>query len=217
LADTVTDRRYGAIGSSPGTSSDSPMLSEVAMSAPDSSRPSAPPDERDDGLAPDPSFWGPEDRAVRRRRAHRTGLGSLAGIFGSGSDGRAVLAIAAVLAVAAALVSYRAATPPVATPPTASVAGPAATTIPTRGPGGRVVVHVAGAVSRPGVVELPAGDRVVDALDAAGGALSDADLDRLNLAARLHDGEQVLVPTGAPATTTTTSTTVPVPPTVAPG
>jgi competence protein ComEA len=193
------------------------MASEVAMSAPDSARPSAAPDERDDGLAPDPSFWGPEDRAVRRRRPHRTGLGSRARSFGAGSDRSAVLAIAAVLAVTAALVSYRAATPPVAAPTTASASGAAATTAPTRGPGGRVVVHVAGAVSRPGVVELPAGDRVVDALDAAGGALSNADLDRLNLAARLHDGEQVLVPTGAPSTTTTTSTTVPVPTTATPG
>jgi competence protein ComEA len=187
------------------------------MSAPDSAHPSAAPDERDDGLAPDPSFWGAEDRATRRRRPHRSGLGAQARAFGARSDSRAVLAIAAVLAVTAALVSYRAATPPVANPTTAAAAGVAATTAPTRGSGGRVVVHVAGAVSRPGVVELPAGDRVIDALDAAGGALTNADLDRLNLAARLRDGEQVLVPTGVPSTTTTTATTIPVPTTVAPG
>lgn len=57
-----------------------------------------------------------------------------------------------------------------------------------------VVVHVAGAVTRPGVAELPAGSRVIDAVEAAGGALPDADLDRLNLAAKVADGQRVLVP-----------------------
>ncbi|MSO78213.1 MAG: ComEA family DNA-binding protein [Acidimicrobiia bacterium] len=57
-----------------------------------------------------------------------------------------------------------------------------------------IVVHVAGAVARPGVVELPSGSRVIDAVEAAGGGLPDADLDRLNLAAKIVDGERVLVP-----------------------
>ncbi|MDH4159221.1 MAG: helix-hairpin-helix domain-containing protein [Actinomycetota bacterium] len=56
-----------------------------------------------------------------------------------------------------------------------------------------VVVDVAGAVRRPGVIELPAGARVIDALDAAGGALPRADTTPLNLARVLLDGEQVLV------------------------
>jgi len=58
----------------------------------------------------------------------------------------------------------------------------------------RIAVHVAGAVARPGVVELPAGARVIDAVEAVGGAPADADLDRLNLAAKLVDGERVFVP-----------------------
>lgn len=58
----------------------------------------------------------------------------------------------------------------------------------------RLVVHVAGAVTRPGVVELAAGARVIDALEAVGGALTEADLDRLNLAAKLVDGQRVFVP-----------------------
>ncbi len=62
----------------------------------------------------------------------------------------------------------------------------------TRG-GASLVVHVAGAVQHPGVVELQAGARVIDALEAAGGGLADADLDRLNLAAKLVDGQRVLV------------------------
>jgi competence protein ComEA len=57
-----------------------------------------------------------------------------------------------------------------------------------------VVVDVAGAVGKPGVQHLPAGSRVVDAVDEAGGAAPDADLARINLAALLEDGQQVYVP-----------------------
>lgn len=57
-----------------------------------------------------------------------------------------------------------------------------------------VVVHVAGAVRRPGVYELPAGARVSDALDLAGGALPRAELTSLNLAEILVDGRQIVVP-----------------------
>ncbi len=56
-----------------------------------------------------------------------------------------------------------------------------------------LVVHVAGAVLLPGVHELPAGARVVDAIDVAGGLAADADGARLNLAAALTDGERVYV------------------------
>lgn len=64
-----------------------------------------------------------------------------------------------------------------------------------------VVVHVAGRVLRPGVVTLSAGSRVADALTAVGGPAADADLDALNLARVLQDGEQVLVPApGQPGT-----------------
>lgn len=59
--------------------------------------------------------------------------------------------------------------------------------------GGDVVVHVVGAVVAPGVQRLPLGSRVVDAVDAAGGAGPDADLGRINLAAALADGQQVYV------------------------
>lgn len=56
-----------------------------------------------------------------------------------------------------------------------------------------LIVHVAGAVLHPGVVELDSGARVIDAVEAAGGGLTDADLDRLNLAAKVVDGQRVLV------------------------
>jgi competence protein ComEA len=79
------------------------------------------------------------------------------------------------------------------TPPASP--GPAPTPTPT--PAADLVVHVAGAVTRPGVVVLPAGSRVVDAVDAAGGALPGTALDSVNLARLLVDGEQVRV--GLPA------------------
>jgi competence protein ComEA len=60
--------------------------------------------------------------------------------------------------------------------------------------GGRVVVHVAGAVRDPGVYKLPASARVDDAVARAGGATRRADLGGLNLAAKVEDGRQVLVP-----------------------
>jgi len=63
--------------------------------------------------------------------------------------------------------------------------------------GGPIVVDVAGAVARPGIVELPAGSRIADAIDAAGGFATDADLaaaSEINLAQALVDGQQVRVP-----------------------
>ena len=56
------------------------------------------------------------------------------------------------------------------------------------------VLHVAGAVARPGVVELLPGSRVHDAITAAGGGIPGADLDRLNLAAVVVDGQKIYVP-----------------------
>jgi competence protein ComEA len=57
-----------------------------------------------------------------------------------------------------------------------------------------VVVHVAGAVRRPSVYRLPAGARVNDAVRRAGGLAPGAAEDAINLAARLSDGQQVVVP-----------------------
>ena len=87
--------------------------------------------------------------------------------------------------------------PPAGTPPPGAAAAPGT-------PAGEVVVAVAGKVQRPGLVRLPAGSRVDDAVRAAGGPLPGADAGLLNLARRLVDGEQVLVgvdpPPGAPVT-----------------
>lgn len=62
-----------------------------------------------------------------------------------------------------------------------------------------LIVHVAGWVRRPGVYELSEGDRVIDAIDRAGGPKKGADLGGLNLAALLVDAQQVLVPRPVPA------------------
>lgn len=61
------------------------------------------------------------------------------------------------------------------------------------GAGGSLVVSVVGLVHRSGLVTLPAGARVADALDGAGGVLEGGDRDGLNLARRVADGEQILV------------------------
>ncbi len=55
-------------------------------------------------------------------------------------------------------------------------------------------IHVAGEVLHPGVYELPFGSIVQDAIDAAGGFGKEASQDRINLAARLEDGQQVYIP-----------------------
>src|SRR5688500_19009754 len=65
-----------------------------------------------------------------------------------------------------------------------------------------VYVHVAGAVRRPGLVQLPPGTRVATALQRVGGPTRRADLTLVNLAARVQDGQQIVVPVaggGAPA------------------
>lgn len=80
--------------------------------------------------------------------------------------------------------------------PTSSAASPVSSSSPSVSPSptGDVVVHVVGRVRRPGVRSLPAGSRVADAVDAAGGATGGADLSAVNLARVLVDGEQVRVP-----------------------
>ena len=62
------------------------------------------------------------------------------------------------------------------------------------GSSGDLVVDVTGAVRRPGVYRMPAGSRVNDAVRRAGGATPRASLEAINLAARLADGQQVVVP-----------------------
>ena len=145
--------------------------------------------------------------------------------------GRMVLAAVSVLVVCAGLVwLVRTEPPPVeASLPTASVAPPSATLPPPAPavsaapdpPLAEVVVHVAGAVRTAGVYQLGPGARVDDAVRAAGGPVGDADLDGLNLAAPLIDGQRIyvpvvgevdpaVVPSGVPAATGSSVPTGPV-------
>ncbi len=80
-----------------------------------------------------------------------------------------------------AVVVYTPTPPPTETPPPTPTPPP-------------IVVYLCGAVAYPGVYALPAGARVVDALQAAGGADEGADLSQVNLARRLRDEEQIYIP-----------------------
>jgi competence protein ComEA len=62
------------------------------------------------------------------------------------------------------------------------------------GPAMDLVVHVSGAVAEPGLVTVPEGGRVGDAIASAGGTIGEADVDRVNLAQPLTDGERIHVP-----------------------
>jgi competence protein ComEA len=102
-------------------------------------------------------------------------------------------AAAAVAVVAAAVLGFlllhRSSPPPELRLPRAEAA-PAATATTTA----EMLVHVAGAVARPGVVRVAGGGRVTDAVAAAGGPAADADLNQVNLAAKVGDGDRIYVP-----------------------
>jgi competence protein ComEA len=93
----------------------------------------------------------------------------------------------ALVAAAGAGLWFAARTPE--PPPVSIDRGPLPTSV--------LTVHVAGAVARPGLVVVPSGSRVADAVAGAGGALPDADLGALNLAAPLSDGQHLMVPSAA--------------------
>jgi len=90
------------------------------------------------------------------------------------------------------------------TPPASPTREPTATPLPIR-------VYVSGAVVQPGVYTLSWDDRLEQAIAAAGGAIANADLLRVNLAERLHDEQQIYVPLKGEATTPVLPTPVPNP------
>lgn len=109
-----------------------------------------------------------------------------------GSPGvRALAALAVVVALVAGVLAWR--SRPVVTP----VVDPQPA-VPVASAPSTIVVAVAGKVQRPGLVRLPAGSRVADALEAAGGALAGTDLSGLNLARKVVDGELIVVGQPAP-------------------
>jgi competence protein ComEA len=102
----------------------------------------------------------------------------------------AIAALAIVVGAAAWVIDSGSETQ--ATPPPEDVLPRATTTLVNPEPEG-IVVQVAGAVVAPGVFDLADGDRVGDAIEAAGGLDGQADANKLNLAARVSDGERVYV------------------------
>jgi competence protein ComEA len=127
--------------------------------------------------------------------------------FDPGRRGAVLLAV--VVAAAAVLTAagvWRDRPVAEAPPPLVSAAadpapgeGPAALAVHPAAPAGPLVVSVVGRVRRPGLVSVPDGSRVADAIGKAGGALRGADLRALNLARRVSDGEQLLVGLPQPA------------------
>lgn len=59
---------------------------------------------------------------------------------------------------------------------------------------GKIVIHITGAVQKTGILILPEGARIADAIDAAGGNTESADLDEVNLAYVLQDGQKIYIP-----------------------
>src|SRR5262245_26286709 len=142
-------------------------------------------------------------------RARLTGM-----LAGAGRQSVAVGLVALVALAAAAGLWLRGTASPASTGGPVDAASPGGGTVPAGSgrPGGAglpminagtalappasgtLAVHLTGRVRRPGVVRLPRGSRVMDAITAAGGATAGADLDGVNLARQLVDGEQIRVP-----------------------
>lgn len=72
---------------------------------------------------------------------------------------------------------------------------------------GEIVVHIAGAVRKPGLLKVSATSRLGEAIDQAGGAIEQADLNQLNLAILLEDGARYYIPTEEESNQKTTSDT----------
>ncbi|MEU5878495.1 helix-hairpin-helix domain-containing protein [Spirillospora sp. NPDC047279] len=111
-----------------------------------------------------------------------------------GLPGARALALLGVLAALAAAVYLWLSRPRPDPPPPAAARTSLSAVTPT--PPSQLIVHVSGKVRRPGIVRLPTGSRVADAIQAAGGVNAGARTDTLNLARKLLDGEQI--PVGVP-------------------
>ena len=113
----------------------------------------------------------------------------------------ALLGVGIIAVLVTVFTVMRDSPPPVSSanlPAVQMVSSASATPGPPQPPDGPVVVSVVGLVNTPGLVTLTAGDRIADALEAAGGTVDGADLVGLNLARRVVDGEQIIVGLAAP-------------------
>ncbi|MGC4791859.1 helix-hairpin-helix domain-containing protein [Micromonospora sp. DT178] len=184
------------VGRPGGPSVDHPGL--VGVSEPVPSPPRAPASSLAGAAElpePDPPARAPEAGVASRLPGP--------GAFDPGRRGvRALAAVAVVVVLGAGFWAWR--SRPQAEPvrPLASAGASDATVTglaePAATPAGELVVAVAGKVRRPGLVRVPAGARVADAVEAAGGALPGVDVALLNPARRVTDGELILVGVAAP-------------------
>jgi competence protein ComEA len=122
---------------------------------------------------------------------------------------RAQIAVYAAIAVAVLLIGARAVRAGEGEAAGSSYSGDGGSFSVSTAGGGDLVVHVAGAVARPGVYRLPSGSRVTDALRRAGGPAQRALVDAVNLAARLADGQQVVIPESVPGAAAGTAAVAP--------
>jgi competence protein ComEA len=174
--------------------------------------PEAPPDGPDDGWSSPEELSGsggiipraagpdPAEEDARTSTARRSPRAILAG-FDPGRRGvRALAVVAALVVLVAGFLAWRAqprSEPVVAVSESArSVGGPVV--VGPSGPSGPIVAAVQGKVRKPGLVRLPAGARVAEAIEAAGGVLPGVDLSFVNLARRVVDGELILVGVSPP-------------------
>jgi len=133
------------------------------------------------GLPPVPDDPAPRARVLAAFDPGRRGVKALA-------------VVAAVVVCIAAFFAWQARPRATPMPAVHAAAGPsAATANPSGSESSTVVVAVGGRVHKPGLVRLPAGSRVADAIEAAGGALPDTDLSFINLARKVTDGELIVV------------------------
>jgi competence protein ComEA len=152
--------------------------------------------------SPDP--LASPDAAGEIQPARRLPVLSGSSPFDPGRRGvKALAAVAALVVLAAGFLAWR--SRPRAEPVTSDLPAATAVTAPAQvdpsAPAGdaEIVVAVAGKVRRPGLVRLPPGARVADAIEAAGGILPGTDTATVNLARKITDGELIVVGVPAPA------------------
>ncbi|RLK11897.1 competence protein ComEA [Micromonospora sp. M71_S20] len=179
-----------------GPSVDDPGLVGVSEPVPSSPRaPSSSLAGAAEPPEPDPPARAPEAGVAPRLPGP--------GAFDPGRRGvRALAAVAVVVVLVAGFWAWRSRpqAEPVRPVATAGASDAAVTGLaePAATPAGELVVAVAGKVRRPGLVRVPAGARVADAVEAAGGALPGVDVALLNPARKVTDGELILVGVAAP-------------------
>ncbi|MGW4524609.1 helix-hairpin-helix domain-containing protein [Amycolatopsis sp. NPDC004378] len=142
-----------------------------------------------DQLSPDATTVGPGGRLVRRWLP--AGAGRRRWAFAG--------VLAAVVVIVLGSVALLGGRPVPESPPALPSAKPASEASARAAPQAGLVVSVIGRVRSPGLVTVPQGARVADVLRAVGGAEPGADLNALNLARRVTDGEQLAVGIPAPA------------------